>query len=409
VRYSARRRLRILLLAKEFSDSVPGGGIRSYTGCLGPALVELGHEVHVLSCNRGQQREDYFDRGMHVHLRPEPPFRGAGRAFRLPSVASRLNTAFSNLSEARRLGGFDVAEAPDWMAEGLLMALKKVCPLIAHLHTPVGIIAREDGQPRGVDIRLADALERYGVNAASLVTSPSHLLADELRTRGWLTRGSCMIVRSPVEFSYWGATESPKGTKPLVLVVGRLEKRKAPELILKAGAQLANDIPQLEIVFVGGSTRSQEGFPYVEWMKRLGGQLGVNCRFVGSVERHQLINWYQQARVVAIPSHFDNFPMVGVEAMAAGRPVVCSVQTGTAELLAGTRAGAVVSSGDPNGWIQGLGPFLRHEATAATAGHEARAIVWRHCSPHKVAEKKVECFKSAIALHGRNKQASRRA
>lgn len=85
---------------------------------------------------------------------------------------------------------------------------------------------------------------------------------------------------------------------------------------------------------------------YKSWLMRLARELNAPCRFIDGVPRHEVGAWYGSSRVVALCSRDDNFPFVGLEAMSAGRPVVCTTATGTAEIVEGTGAGAVVPVDD---------------------------------------------------------------
>jgi glycosyltransferase involved in cell wall biosynthesis len=180
-----------------------------------------------------------------------------------------------------------------------------------------------------------------------------------------------------------------------VLSVGRLESRKAPEVLIRAAALLSPQLPELELTFIGRSGL-RNGGEYKDWVVNLADELSVRCRFVDEVPRDELPEWYGSSRVVAIPSRYDNFPYSGLEAMAAGRPLVCTRTTGTAELLAGTGAGRVVPSNDHIALAAALRPYLEDPSRAARAGVEARSLVERHCSPDRIALEREEAYRDAV-------------
>jgi glycogen synthase len=318
----------------------------------------------------------------------------------LPWTALRLEGALARYREARRLGvEFDVVEAPDWYAEGLAFALLRPQPLVAHLHTPFGVVGRNNpGSSRSTrDGRLADRIEGVAVRRADVVTSPSSLLSRELARDRWLGRHEPRIVRYPIDVEPWtgltGAEESP----PRVLAVGRLEGRKAPEVLVAAAAMLAKDVSELEVVFVGRSSL-REGASYRDWLTEQARRLGARCRFVDEVAREELPRWYEASRVVAVASRYDNFPYAALEAMASGRPLVCTDRTGTAEIVAGTGAGAVVPVDDPASLAEALRPFLLDASAAEHAGREARSVVERECSPDGIAAQREACYEEAIRV-----------
>jgi glycosyltransferase involved in cell wall biosynthesis len=379
--------MRILFVSGEYPPITDGIG--AYVASVTPALAARGHAVHVLSCMPGQATSDALHDGVRVHRRGELRLPGLEKVTRAPQIAARVRRAVSCWAERRRLGErFDVVEAPDWMAEGLLLG---GTPMVAHLHTPYGLVVRVSRKPLTRAVRGADRLERMAVRRAVMITAPSRLLLETLRD--WVPAGvETRVVPYPVDLDRWAGVPPVADTRPTVLSVGRLEPRKAPEVLVDAAAEL----PGAEVVFVGRSEEDRDGLPYRSWLERRAATAGVTCRFVDHVSRNELPELYAQARVVALPSLYDNFPMVGLEALASGRPVVCTDATGTAELLAGSGAGAVVPKGDAAALAAALRPFLSDTGLAAAAGREARSLVMAECSPERVAERREACYADVV-------------
>jgi glycosyltransferase involved in cell wall biosynthesis len=387
--------LKILFLSMEYPPETGGGGIGSYVACIGQALAARGHEVHVLSCFRNQPRRDYQDGGVWIHRRSQFRVRGVGR-FGAPDLADRVDAAISAFLEYRRLGlRFNVIEAPDWMAEGLVLGLLGVSPLVGHIHTPLSLIRGYGGGQLGRQGQLADALERLSIRRAHVVTAPSELILRLLKERAWLNADQARVISYPIDLPGWNGVPLPDKTDPIVLSVGRLESRKAPEVLVQAAARLANDVPDLEIVFVGRSS-TREGRPYREWLRDMGRDLGVRCRFIDQVPRNDLSRWYASARVVALPSRFDNFPMAALEAFASGRPLVCTSTTGTADIVREGSLGAVVPPDDPDSLAAGLLPYLADAIEASRVGSRAREFVRDHCDPDLIAAQREACYRDAI-------------
>lgn len=389
--------LRVLFLSREYPPETGGGGIGSYVATIAPALAARGHEVHVLSCVAGQANQDATREGVHLHRRGVRHLLPRIRRY-LPSTSFRIEGALSCYLEFRRLGlNFDVVEAPDWMAEGLAFAFARSRPLVAHLHTPLLLVGRHNpGSFRwSRDGRIAASLERLSIRGADLLTSPSHLLVQDLARAGWLSDLRPHIIRYPIDSHPWTSVPPADASPPRLLAVGRLEARKAPETLVRAAAALAVDIPELDVVFIGRS-ELRNGGSYKDWLARLVGELRAPCRFVDQVARDELPRWYASSRVAVVPSRYDNFPFSGLEAMAAGRPLVCTETTGTAELLAGTAAGAVVAPDDPGALAAALRPYLLDPALAGRAGAAGRKVVLEHCAPDRIAMAREGCYREAI-------------
>ena len=388
--------MRILFVSMEYPPETPDG-IGSYVAEIAPALSRRGHDVHVLSCVPGQQPRDVVDRGVHVHRRGE---RGSGR-WRRSKTGSRIEHALTCRREARRLGvGFDVIEAPDWMAEGLALTLRRPAPIVLHLHTPLAVTARYGRSRRTFDLRVAVWLERAAVRRSDLITSPSRRLLNEVGPN-WLRDKPVRTVRLPVAERALPLGRGPERAPPRVLCVGRLEPLKAPELLVEAAASLAEGA---EVVFVGRSAANRpDGRSYGDWLGSTAAESGASVRFEAEVPRDELGRFYLDARVVAVPSHHENFPYAALEALAFGRPVVCRASSGLAELLAESDAGTVVADADPAEFASALRPYLEDPARAAKAGARGRDLVARHCAPDVIAAQREACYELAISARRRRR------
>ena len=392
-----RASLRVLFLCRECGDELGAGGIGTYVHTIARALARRGHEVHVLSCVQGQAARDFRRAGVHLHVR------GARRLLpkvrrRLPATALRIEASLSSYLEARRLEvSFDVVEAPDWMAEGFAFGLLRSPPLVAHLHTPLVLVGQHNpGSFRwSRDGRLASLVERFAVRRADVITSPSHLLVRDLDRHGWLKNRETRVVRYPIELEPWARVPPADSAPPRVLAVGRLEVRKSPEVVVRAAHALSSEVEGLDVVFVGRSLE-RNGRPYRDWLGELADELDVRCSFVDEVPRDELPAWYASSRAVVVASRYDNFPFSALEAMAAGRPLVVTEATGTAEIVDGTDAGAVVAVGDAGGLADALRPYLLDRDAARRAGAAARFLVERHCSPARVADDREACYWEAV-------------
>ncbi|HWL65524.1 MAG TPA: glycosyltransferase, partial [Actinomycetota bacterium] len=104
-----------ILFAAHGNPSRTPGGIETYARCIAPALVDLGHEVHLLWLGFGQGVHDGREGGVTVHLRPWRGPRALGRAVGLPHSWARIRVALAAKAALTQIGRrFDVIEAPEW-------------------------------------------------------------------------------------------------------------------------------------------------------------------------------------------------------------------------------------------------------------------------------------------------------
>jgi glycogen(starch) synthase len=361
--------LRILYLSHEYPPA-PLGGIGAYTQSMARTMAARGHDVHILSCVRGQSDADIDDEGVRVHRRPLR-FSRLPRAQRGDSIIACSTTSFSCLVETRRLGlTFDVVESPDHMSEALMFGFRRGPPVAVCLHE--GQREVRGRQPR-------DFLEERMIRRATLIRSPSRLVARAVIQSGWASEDRVRMVPVPLSVSDWPVGNPPP--IPRILVPGNLAAFKAPEIALHAAAVLTREIPELEIVFVGRSFGHRSNLPYGEWLERVAQIFGVRCRVLGLVPRSEMARQYGSASVVALPSIGDNMPMVALEALASGRPVVCTTASGASEIVASTGAGSVVAPLDGPALARALRPFLIDDEKAMATGEVGRALVREACDP----------------------------
>jgi glycosyltransferase involved in cell wall biosynthesis len=377
------RPLSIAYLSREYPPH-PLGGVGSYTAAMASAMAAEGHDVHVISCVPGQVPSDEADGDVLVHRRPTvmygTPQPGDSLGLRLATAASAARAVLRSDVQ------FDIVESPDHMAEGLGLSLLRRQPVVVCLH---------DGDRLSRERSALDRIERALVRRATAWRAPSRFIVEGLASRGWVDEGSVEVLAVPFEADLWPVTPVPPG-HPVVVVVGRVQEVKAPEVVVRAVASLARQVPDVEVVFVGQSLGARDGRPYAEWLDGLARALGARCRFTGEVPADAVAGWYAAARVVVLPGWSDNQPMAGLEAMASGRPVVCTSSTGTAELVGGSGAGSVVPPGDAPALARALVPFLTGPETAASAGRLGRNLVEGRFCPRQAAAAAEAFYRKAI-------------
>lgn len=381
--------MRILFLTPEYPPRL-AGGVGARVSCLARSLAPRGHEVHVLALMPGEAPSDVLEDGVLVHRRPSWSSRPSLRW--LSGSRRRLFNSFATLRQLTGFRpGFDLIETIEGQALALLPALLSSHPLVVCMATPHHMLAQHRGSWGGADNYLADRFERVLVRKATAILSPSRLLARSLRANGWLGDRSVEVIPHAIDAETWLDVGPTSVTARSILFIGRVERRKGPEMLLRAAAILLPDYPDLELVYAG---RAQDG--HGDFTRREAARLGLRCRFVGHVDRPELRTLFGHARVVAVPSLFDSFSMAALEAMCAARPVVCTSTTGAGELIAGTEAGAVVPPGDPQALAEALRPYLADLERAARAGEAARKLALLHCGPTVIAKERERVYQLAI-------------
>jgi glycosyltransferase involved in cell wall biosynthesis len=155
-----------------------------------------------------------------------------------------------------------------------------------------------------------------------------------------------------------------------ILAVGRLLPLKGHAVLLEAAARLVSDGAPVQITIVGdGHERAR--------LEQLAARLGVDrdVRFAGAVGRDVLPDYYAQADIFCLPSFAEGVPVVLMEAMAAGLPVVATRVAGIPELIRDEQSGLLVSPGRPDLLFAALRRLVESASLRRRIGTAGRARV----------------------------------
>jgi glycosyltransferase involved in cell wall biosynthesis len=161
---------------------------------------------------------------------------------------------------------------------------------------------------------------------------------------------------------------------PIVLSLGRIARKKAPERLIRALPEILVKHPTTLLVFAGPD---DEGL--TDGLRRLAQSLSVGSRvrFVGMLNRDERLAALNAATAWALPSHTENFAVAAAEAMAAGRPVVLTPQVNIASDAAGAGA-AVVTRPDAADLGEQLVRLLDDSSLRQQLGERAREHAKRY-------------------------------
>ncbi len=330
--------MRALILSWEYPPIVEGGLAR-HVRKLSEQLVRQGHDVHVLTRGGGHLEAEEDRHGVTVHRVREPEFpRDDLDAF----IAWVDHMNDDMLAAGTELGGgFDLVHSHDWLvaAAARKLARRRRLPWLVTVH------ATEYGRHQGwVDKHPQShihAVEKRMVRAADRVITCSHYMRGHVRD----------------VFGVEGVTVIPNGIDPtdlqpvadlprlrarfaapdekLVLLVGRLVYEKGFHLALDALPGLIRRVGGVRFLVAGSGTAEAELKAQAE---RLG--LMEHGTFLGWTGDDTLHSLYRIADLCLVPSLYEPFGLVALEAMASGCPTIVADTGGLREVVpAGRRVG----------------------------------------------------------------------
>jgi D-inositol-3-phosphate glycosyltransferase len=175
-------------------------------------------------------------------------------------------------------------------------------------------------------------------------------------------------------------------SRRVVLFVGRIEPLKGIETLLRAMALVAPEIPcwqdDLSVIIIGGAPGAGIDQVNAELarLQELRAELGIEdlVTFQGAKDQDTLVYYYSAAEMVVVPSHYESFGMVALEAMACGTPVVASKVGGLAFSVQDGETGFLVPNDDPQALASKIRLLLADPSLRQRLGQQAASWASRY-------------------------------
>ncbi|MBZ0301220.1 MAG: glycosyltransferase [Anaerolineae bacterium] len=169
----------------------------------------------------------------------------------------------------------------------------------------------------------------------------------------------------------------------LLLFVGRIEPLKGVDTAIDALAVVRSCRPDLyrslQFIVIGGSPSDPADTELARLQSRVQDlNMGAAVTFVGARDQEALLNYYTAASAVIMPSDYESFGMVALEAMASGTPVIASEVGGLAFLVQDHKTGFLVPTRDPQALAQRIIALLEHPAMLRTMGQAAAQLAQQY-------------------------------
>ncbi len=387
--------MRIAVVAHSF-PRFPGDTHGPFVKRLSEELARLGHQVWVLVPFDSELRED-----------PVTPLRIRSFRYVVPARAHGLGYSRTLRRDiGMRLSAYLQSPLYFYFGERALLRLvrrERIDFVHAHWILPNGFLAARAAARTGVrygvtlhgsDVFMAERnplfrrLARRALAGASYVTSCSGELRERLlRVAGGRHAERVHLVANGTDLA---AAETPAESRalrarlgipqqaPLVVAVGRMVDKKGFGFLIDAIPEVLRSRPDTRFVFGGGGELLPE-------LERRAAALGVGevVRFTGALSQPEVLELIGAGDIFAMPSvrdaggNVDGLPIVVLEAMAHGKPVVGTAVSGLPLAVSDGATGRLVAERDPGALAAALGDLLADPATARRMGEAGRERVRR--------------------------------
>jgi D-inositol-3-phosphate glycosyltransferase len=362
------------------------GGLNVYVDEVARRLGERGIAVDVFTRAEDDGPEvvevNEHTRVVHVEAGPRRPVAKEELPALLPAFTAALDA---------RLDTHDLLHSHYWLSGRVALALARQhgLPLVHTMHTMARVKndALGGGQTGEPDVR--ERGEAEVVAGADVLTANTTEEAQELQRHYAADPNRIAVVPPGVDLHTFHACNQPAsrtqlGVDPdrqVVLFVGRIQPLKAPDVAIRAVAELVRRDParrqRLRLIIVGSPSGPQSG--WAQTLAPLARALGVAelVELRPHSPRTELFRWYCASDVVAVPSYNESFGLVALEAQACGRPVVATDVGGLRHAVRDGQTGLLVHGHDAGHWADALAALLddpeeRARMGANAAGHASR-------------------------------------
>ena len=365
------------------------GGMNVYVRDLTRELGRLG--IHVDVFTRSQDEHvphivhelGYGNRVVHITAGPEEPKSKSDIARYIPEFAEGIRKFADEKGVT-----YDVIHSHYWMSGLAAEALSDSwggTPIVHMFHTLGEMknrVARSEDERAGVD-RLDG--ERQVLRRANRIVAATMAELTQLRFLYQADAGKLIIIPPGVDVCHFypiPADEAKQfiGLKPenrMVLYVGRIEPLKGIDTLIQAMSclDLKGVSRPVHLAIIGGDV-SVSYEEMSEEMKRLQAMCDELCMggmvvFLGKRGQDTLPYYYSAAEVVVMPSLYESFGMVALEAMACGTPVIASDVGGLGYLVQNELTGFTIPDSSPEMLCEKLSMLLQDHELRRDMGERA--------------------------------------
>lgn len=222
--------------------------------------------------------------------------------------------------------------------------------------------------------------ENDSLENADVLTAASLRVLHEIEAQGLHLPSKRFVIPNPITpIPDWVNREA---TDPTILFIARIDIGKGIEYLPALLDALTPQFPNLRLEIVGGDSYARFIGSTKRWLLRKLGKRNKYVNFLGTISPAALDEAYRRAWVVIVPSRWDTFPTVVLEAMIRGKAVVASPHGGMPEMLSETH-GAIADPAEFH-FSKAVADFLDDPAKRQRAGESALKKAHDAYNPQKV-------------------------
>jgi len=273
-----------------------------------------------------------------------------------------------------------------WISAAIGMELKRYQPIVQlHTYHSLGAVKYQNVSPVPMVAGTRLEVEKTVLKTAERIIATSPQEKEHMRSL-MSSQGAIDIIPCGTDIEHFGTVSKAEARHALgiardekvVLYVGRFDPRKGIETLVRAVAQSnAKESGKLRLIIGGGSRPGHSDGAERDRIEGIVKELGIAglTHFPGRLGREILPTYYAAADVAVVPSHYEPFGLVTIEAMACYTPVVGSSVGGLLYTVAPEETGLLAPPKDVDAFQIAIDRILDNSEWAAQLGQNARSRV----------------------------------
>tara|TARA_B110000438_G_C15821172_1_gene654540 strand:+ start:5872 stop:7053 length:1182 start_codon:yes stop_codon:yes gene_type:complete len=348
-----------------------GGGIGTYIYNLSKGLIKFGHTVHVISPSTSAVYvKDNID-GIVIHRLPKKTLPKIEKLF--PGLRWSFQI-YRLINQLHRQQIIDVIEFPNWEASGVLSQLMLNIPTVVRVHTPFFETLGLDSDHITFGDKVTCKLEEWSCNKATKLVSSTRSHAKTISDEYVIPIEKFTIIPlGIIDKNPENITERPGGKEIKLLYVSRLENRKGTLALLEALPLLNKQCIDFHINIIGSDRpHAPGGIKFQKYFEQNYADLSDKVSFPGFVNDEELERFYRQSDLFVVPSVYESFGLIYVEAMMYGLPSIATVGGGIPEVITQQVDGYLTEINSPKELVTFILEFINDRNKLKVMGHAAR-------------------------------------
>jgi glycosyltransferase involved in cell wall biosynthesis len=390
------RDLSVMMLSWEYPPRIIGG-ISPHIYYLSKSLARNGIKVYVVTCDfPGAPAHEVVD-GVEVYRIDS--YKNPSPDFATWVYLMNMNMQKEAATITRQLGGkIDVFHAHDWLVATAGIGLKHVFrkPFFATMHSTE--IGRRNGIHSGYE-RMIHETEAWLTYEAWKVICCSDYMVHHVQWAFGLPTDKLVMIPNGVKAEVYTKNDKDLAQfrnkyalpqEKIVLFVGRMVYEKGVHVLVNAAPKVLEKANAKFIIVGNGYMKDQ--------LSTIVNNTGLahKVMFTGFVDDETLRKLQKCADVSVVPSLFEPFGIVALEAMAAKSPVVVSDTGGLSEIVNHDVDGVKAYTGNPDSLAWGINRVLTDEAYANTLRTNAYRRIQEKYNWDKIAQQTLTMYENIL-------------